>query len=108
MLLYKMVKIINVIDSPRKTKKYRAIFNDDTYIDFGLRGSSTYLDHKDKKKRENYWKRHVGSENERELLHWVIPSPATLSALLLWNKETLGDSIKDLNHIWATHTIDYT
>jgi hypothetical protein len=102
-----MVQIINIVDSPRKNKKYRAIFDDNTYIDFGLLGSSTYLDHLDKNKRSNYWKRHIANETENELLHWLIPSPSVLSAFLLWNKETLQDSINDLNKLWKDHTINY-
>ena len=94
------MKIIDVIDSPRKGKKYRAIFDDESYIDFGLLGSSTFLDHKSLKKRHNYWARHYGNDTERELLNWVIPSPSVLSAFLLWNKPTLEESIKDLNNIW--------
>ena len=43
--------IIKVVISPLKTKKYRAIMSDGSKIDFGLKGSSTYLDHKDKTKR---------------------------------------------------------
>ena len=50
--------ILLTTNSPRKDKKYRAFINDGQYIDFGLNGSSTYLDHKDTDKRDNYRKRH--------------------------------------------------
>ena len=43
--------IQEVINSPVKNKKYRAIMSDGSKIDFGLKGSSTYLDHKDEIKR---------------------------------------------------------
>ena len=46
--------IQEVISSPLKTKKYRAIMSDGSKIDFGLRNSQTYLDHKDEAKRNNY------------------------------------------------------
>ena len=46
--------IQEVITSPLKTKKYRAIMSDGSKIDFGSRNSQTYLDHHDKTKRHNY------------------------------------------------------
>ena len=42
--------IQEVIISPLKTKKYRAIMSDGSKIDFGLKGSSTFLDHHEKQK----------------------------------------------------------
>ncbi len=51
--------IQEVISSPLKTKKYRAIMSDGSKIYFGLKGSSTYLDHHDKTKRHNYRVRHL-------------------------------------------------
>lgn len=96
-------KIINVINSPRKGKKYRAIFEDGNYIDFGSDVSHTYIDHHDDKKKHNYWARHLGNEKERQLITKLIVSPATLSAFILWNKPDLQDSIDDLNHRWYIH-----
>ena len=46
--------IQEVINSPVKNKKYRAIMSDGSKIDFGSRNSQTYLDHKDETKRNNY------------------------------------------------------
>ncbi len=37
--------ILSTTNSPLKNKKYRAYINDGQYIDFGLKDSSTYLDH---------------------------------------------------------------
>ena len=34
--------IKDIINSPLKTKKYRALMSDGSKIDFGLKGSSTY------------------------------------------------------------------
>jgi hypothetical protein len=63
-----------------------AIFHDDRIIHFGLKGGQTYIDHQDKKKRENYIARHQVNED------WTTPYNAgSLSRFLLW-----GDSI-DLN-----------
>jgi len=46
------MKIINIIPSTKKNKKYTAILSTGKEIDFGLEGSQTYLDHKDKKKEK--------------------------------------------------------
>lgn len=55
-------------------------------IHYGDRNGFTYIDGADDKTRENYWKRHWGSPNEREYISNLIPSPALFSAMLLWGK----------------------
>lgn len=98
------MKIIEIIDSPRKGKKYRAIFDDGKKIDFGLKGSSTYLDHHDKQKRFAYWARHIKGRGERALIDNLIPSPSLLSMGLLWGHSTdLQTNVKYLNDLWAKH-----
>lgn len=104
------MKIIEIIKSPRKGKRYRAIFDDGNNIDFGLENPKygTYLDHHDKTKRKAYWARHYGSDKERELLEWFIPSASTLSAFLLWGTTTdLKKNVEELNDIWAKHYSHY-
>ena len=92
--------IQEVITSPLKTKKYRAIMSDGSKIDFGLKGSSTYLDHHDETKRNNYRVRHLANDKEHYRIKHLIPSPALLSYYLLWgNYETLDDNIKYLNKL---------
>ena len=91
--------IIKIIESPKFMKKYRAIFDDGNYIDFGLKGSKTFLDHHDEKKRENYLLRHLANKREKYLIDNLIPSPALLSAYLLWNKPTLEEAVKHLNKL---------
>jgi hypothetical protein len=93
------MKIINVIPSTKANKKYTAILSNGKEIHFGLDGSQTYLDHKDKTKRENYWKRHyIGKE--KDLLDTLTPSPALFSLLLLWGKSSnLEENIKLCNEL---------
>ncbi len=91
--------IQEVIISPLKTKKYRAIMSDGSKIDFGLKGSSTYLDHHDDKKRHYYRVRYLANEREHYLIKNVIPSPALLSFYLLWNTENLEHNILYLNEL---------
>jgi len=91
--------IQEVIISPLKTKKYRAIMSDGSKIDFGLKGSSTFLDHHDKTKRHNYRIRHLANDREHYLIKNVIPSPSLLSFYLLWNTENLEHNILYLNQL---------
>tara|TARA_A100001201_G_scaffold134191_1_gene121673 strand:- start:269 stop:562 length:294 start_codon:yes stop_codon:yes gene_type:complete len=69
-----------------KNKKLKAIFYDDKgkkikTVQFGLKGSSTYIDHKDKKLRSRYIERHRKNEN------WNDPmSAGALSRYLLWGQ----------------------
>ena len=89
-----------VITSPVKNKKYRAIMSDGSKIDFGLKGSSTYLDHKDETKRNNYRVRHLANDKEKSLIKSLIPSPALFSYYLLWGPNSnLEHNIKYLNQL---------
>ncbi len=74
-------------------------------IDFGYETSKTYLDHKDKAKREAYISRHLANETEKKLIYHLVPSPALFSYALLWsglNPEitTLNGNVKLLNALW--------
>ena len=92
--------IIKVIDSPLKSKRFRAIMDNGKHFDFGLKNGSTYLDHKDTKKRENYRKRHLANKIENKLITNYIPSPATFSYYLLWGSYTdLQKNIHYLNNL---------
>jgi len=92
--------IKDIINSPVKNKKYRAIMSDGSKIDFGLKSSITYLDHKYKTKRNNYRARHLGNDREYYLIKNNIPSPALLSYYLLWGPyTTLHQNINYLNEL---------
>ena len=64
-------------------------------IKFGAPEGSTYLDHGDEKKRENYWKRHMANPVEKYRIENFIPSAALLSVFLLWGETT--DMLKNIN-----------
>jgi hypothetical protein len=92
--------IKKLIPSPRKNKRFRAVLDDDKYIDFGLLGGNTYIDHHDKTKRINYIKRHLGNPKEEYKIKNFIPSPALLSMLILWGPSTdINENVKILNSI---------
>lgn len=91
--------IVSIEKSPLKNKRFRVHLNNGDKYDFGLKDGQTYIDHKNKKLRENYLKRHY--VNEKKLIDNLIPSPALFSAYLLWTGPNLEDNIKQLNKLWA-------
>lgn len=85
---------VTITRSDRPEKRMKAVFSDDgkkvKTVHFGLKGGSTYIDHKDDKKKDAYIARHKVNEN------WNDPMTAgSLSFHILWNKKTLGASIAD-------------
>lgn len=69
--------------SNRKGKRYKITFANGKVIHFGLAGGNTYIDHKDKTKREAYIARHKVNEK------WDNPYTAgALSRWLLWGDNT--------------------
>ena len=97
------MKIIKLINSPRKEKRYRVFLDNGEHYDFGLKNPTygTYIDHKDKVKRENYRARHKGNLSEKYLIENLIPSPALFSYWLLWGDSTLLEqNLKNLNKMF--------
>ena len=95
------MKLLSIKPSERPSKKYVATFcmcdgatkccdTERKKVNFGLRGSSTFLDHKDEKKRQAYVARHRVNENFNDPI-----SAGSLSRYILWNKTTLLASIAD-------------
>ena len=80
--------IVKIEQSPKKDKRFRVFLNNGAYYDFGLKGGSTYIDHFNKTKRLNYWKRHLKNPRERVFLIDHIVCPALFSANLLLGSET--------------------
>ena len=91
------MKIINISKSDLKTKRYCVHLDDGSYYNFGLKTGSTYLDHNDKMKRDNYRARHLGNEKEKKLIESFTPSPALFSYYLLWGPYT--DLNKNINYL---------
>ena len=96
------MKIINIGDSPLKTKRFRAFLSDNTHIDFGLKTGQTYIDHKDKVRRHNYQVRHYNSKREQPYIKNLIPSPALFSYYILWGQSiSIRKNIQSLNKMIA-------
>ena len=80
---------MEIFESKRKDKRFMAIIKGKKYH-FGLKTGNTYIDHKDKKKRENYIKRHSIRED------WSKINSGSLSRWVLWgNSTSLEKNIKD-------------
>lgn len=81
---------IQLQNSTRHNKKFMMVFYNNKKkfktVHFGQRGSSTYLDHKDKVRRTNYIKRHQVRENFNNPY-----SAGSLSRFILWGAYTTLD-----------------
>ena len=94
-------KIIKIVKSPIKTKRFRVYLENDTHYDFGLDSGETYIDHKNKIKRENYLARHYANKREKYLIDNLIPSPALYAYYILWGNSTdINKNIKTLNKMF--------
>ncbi len=92
---------VKLFESPNKNKKYRAIFYKDgkkfKHTDFGAEKMSDYTINKDKERKEKFLSRfNKLIEKNKENPY----SPITLSHLLLWNKPSLKQSLKDYKKIF--------
>ena len=81
------MRLLEVKKSTNPEKKLMAVFQTEKgtkkTTHFGAKGSSTYLDHKDKDKRAAYLARHKVNEN------WSDPTSAgALSRYILWGNST--------------------
>jgi hypothetical protein len=88
------MKLLSIKPSERPTKKYVATFctcegptkccdTDRKKVNFGAKGSSTYLDHKDEAKRKAYIARHKVNEDFDKPM-----TAGSLSKNLLWGPTT--------------------
>jgi len=84
---------VKFLKSDKPDKRLKAVFNDKKTIHFGLRGGSTFIDHKDTQKKKAWMARHRVREN------WDDPMTAgALSRWVLWNKTDLNASIRDFKN----------
>lgn len=87
------MKLLSIKPSDRPTKKYVATFlidDKEKRVHFGYKGSQTFLDHGDEKKRLAYVARHSKNENFNDPL-----TAGSLARWINWNKTTLSASIAD-------------
>ena len=94
------VEIVELLPSELPTKRFKIVLNvnghDYTY-NFGAKNGSTYIDHGDEKKRENYRRRHYANKTEKYRIDHLVPSPSLFSWKLLWGDKTdLLDNLIEL------------
>jgi hypothetical protein len=77
-------------ESNRKNKKYMVTSPDGKVIHFGGAGYDDYTTHKDEKRKARYLSRTASQPQDD------IRSAAFWASWVLWNKETIKDSIKDI------------
>ena len=84
------MNLVSFSPSSRKGKKYEIVILKDNgrtqTIHFGSKTSQTYLDHKDKTKRDNYIARHAPNEQ------WDEVNAGSLSRYILWGDSTSLDA----------------
>ena len=87
-----MLKCIEEINE--KNKRFKAYFTNGKTTKFGQSNpkQGTFIDHKDKTLKRNYKKRHL-----KDLETNDYTRAGYLSMFLLWNTETLKESMKDYN-----------
>jgi len=88
------MKLIKIIPSSNKDKKYDAFFMQDSgrekKISFGQKTASDFTIHKDEERKKRYLDRHRKNEN------WNSPMTAgALSRWILWNKPSFRASLND-------------
>ena len=95
------MKILNITDSPLKTKRFRILLDNNKHYDFGVKDKhETYIDHRDKKRRQRYQIRHYNSKREQPFIKNLIPSPALFSYYILWGSSvSIKTNIKELNKL---------
>ena len=83
-----------ISNSDNKDKRMKAVFYDkDKKVrttHFGLKGGSTFIDHKDEKKKRAWIARHEVRGKFNDYM-----TASSLSRYILWNKSTLSASIAD-------------
>ena len=89
---------ISIQKSTRAGKKYMAKVGDKT-VHFGATGYQDFTTSKDEKRRASYLARHKTSEN------WTLDGVDTAgfwARWLLWNKNSITASIRDINQRFTT------
>lgn len=85
------MKLIKIVKSSKKTKKYDAIFDIDgkeKKVSFGAAGYEDYTMHKDPARKQRYINRHKANED------WSDPTtPGALSRYILWEDTDMSKAI---------------
>lgn len=86
--------------SNKKDKKYMVITPENKAIYFGQSGASDYTINKDPKRKASYLARHRANENWNDL-----STAGAWSRWLLWEEQTLGKAISNMEKKFDIHIV---
>lgn len=86
--MYQLIKLNN------HNKKYLVITPEGKRIRFGDSRYEDYTTHKDRRRRENYLKRHSKED------HTDLTKAGTWSRYILWEKKTIREAIKHMQDLF--------
>lgn len=89
------MELIDIVDSPRQNKRFRAIFRRENgrtfHRDFGSPGATTFADIADPQKRAAYLARHGAAAAGQD---WNRPdTPGALSRWILWERPNMQQAV---------------
>ena len=92
------LRLVKIVKSPKKEKKYMAVYSDGKKVHFGARGMGDHIIYSRKSKSlgQSRKQAYIGRHKRRE--NWGksgARSPGSLSRWILWNKPSLRASISD-------------
>ena len=76
-------------ESPRKTKRFRLVFDDASYVDFGAKDGKTVVDGRTQKEREAWIARHSKDKGYDDPTAGIY-----YSRFLLWSEPTLKKAVR--------------
>ena len=85
------MKRVEISRSSRKDKRFKAAFGGRA-VHFGSKSGSTFIDHKDEKKKAAWEARHRVNEDWSD-----YDTAGALAKHLLWNKRSMKAAVRDLN-----------
>ena len=96
-----MIEII-IKPSKKADKKFDAIIDGKKTVSFGAKGYSDFTKHGSEARKNAYIQRHKAREN------WNDPTTAgSLSKNVLWNKQTISASVRDMDKQFKNYKIKY-
>jgi hypothetical protein len=78
-------------ESPRKAKRFRLVFDDASYVDFGADGARTFIDGRTQKEKLAWIARHKNDGGYNDSTKGIY-----YSRMLLWTEPTLKKSVTAL------------
>lgn len=95
------MEILELVNSPKSTKRFRVLILMDgkaKAFDFGSPSGYTYIDGASEKVRENFRKRHLANPTERQRIEGYIPSASLFAYRILWgDSQDICENLINLN-----------